>query len=56
LYSDVIDAIINDREPYVTALDGRNALELVLAVYKSSVEGKSVKIPIEKCSTMDFKR
>ena len=56
LYSDVIDAIINDREPYVTALDGRNALELVLAVYKSSVEGKSVKLPIEKCSTIDFKR
>lgn len=55
LYADVIDAIKNDREPYVTAEDGRRALELVLAIYKSAAEGKSVKLPINKCSTMDFK-
>lgn len=55
LYTDVIDAINNDRQPYVTALDGRNALELVLAIYKSAVEGKSVKLPLDKCSTLDFK-
>jgi UDP-N-acetyl-2-amino-2-deoxyglucuronate dehydrogenase len=55
LYTDVIDAIQNDREPYVTAEDGRRALELVLAIYKSSAEGKSVKLPMEKCSTLDFK-
>jgi UDP-N-acetyl-2-amino-2-deoxyglucuronate dehydrogenase len=55
LYADVIDAIRNDREPYVTAEDGRRALELVLAIYKSAAEGKSVKLPLEKCSTLDFK-
>ncbi|WP_053360965.1 Gfo/Idh/MocA family oxidoreductase [Bacillus sp. FJAT-27251] len=55
LYADVIDAIKNDREPYVTAEDGRRAIELVLAIYKSSAEGKSVKLPIQKCSTLDFK-
>lgn len=55
LYADVIDAIKNDREPYVTALDGRNALELVLAIYKSAAEGKIVKLPLDKCSTLDFK-
>lgn len=54
LYSDMIDSIIYDREPYVTALDGRNALELILAIYKSSAEGKHVKLPIYNCSTMDF--
>ena len=54
LYADVIDAIKNDREPYVTAEDGRRALELVLAIYKSAAEGKSVKLPLEKCSTTDF--
>jgi len=37
------------------AEDGRRALELVLAIYKSSAEGKSVKLPMEKCSTLDFK-
>lgn len=55
LYTDVIDAIKNDRQPYVTAVDGRNALELVLAIYKSAAEGKSVKLPLDKCSTIDFK-
>ncbi|MFZ2462499.1 MAG: Gfo/Idh/MocA family oxidoreductase [Caldibacillus thermoamylovorans] len=55
LYADVIDAIRNNREPYVTAEDGRRALELVLAIYKSAAEGKSVKLPLEKCSTLDFK-
>lgn len=55
LYKDVIEAIINERQPYVTAVDGRNALELVLAIYKSAKEGRSVKLPLKKCSTMDFK-
>lgn len=55
LYTDVIDSIINDRQPYVTATDGRNALELVLAIYKSAAEGKSVKLPMDKASTLDFK-
>lgn len=54
LYADVIDAIKNDRQPYVTAEDGRRALELVLAIYKSAAEGKSVKLPLEKTSTLDF--
>jgi predicted dehydrogenase len=54
LYADVIDAIKNKREPYVTAVDGRNALELVLAIYKSAAEGKRVKLPLNKCSTLDF--
>lgn len=55
LYADVIDAIKQDRDPYVTAEDGRRALELVLAIYKSAAEGKSVNLPLENCSTLDFK-
>ena len=54
LYADVIDAIKNDRDPYVTGEDGRRALELVLAVYKSAAEGKPVNLPLTDCSTMDF--
>lgn len=54
LYADMIDAIENDREPYVTAEDGRQALELVLAIYKSAAEGRPVKLPLADCSTMDF--
>jgi len=55
LYADVADAIKDDREPYITAADGRNALELVLAIYKSAAEGRSVKLPLSRCSTSDFK-
>lgn len=54
LYADMIEAIEKDREPYVTGEDGRRALELVLAIYKSAASGSIVKLPMEECSTMDF--
>lgn len=55
LYADMIESIKIGREPYVTGEDGRRALELVLAIYKSSYEGKPVKLPLEECSTLDFR-
>lgn len=55
LYADVIDAIKTDREPYVSGEDGRNALELVLGIYKSAATGTCVHFPISNCSTMEFK-
>lgn len=54
LYADVINAIENDRQPYVTAMEGKKALELVLAIYKSAAEGHAVKLPLEDCATIDF--
>ncbi len=54
LYKNVIEAIQNDTKPLVDAEAGRRALEMVLAIYKSASEGKPVKLPLEKCSTMDF--
>ncbi len=55
LYADMIDAIKTNREPYVTARDGKKSLELVLAIYKSAAEGKCIKLPLDSCSTIDFK-
>lgn len=55
LYADVIDAIMNDRQPYVDAKAGKRALEAVLAIYKSAKEGSIVKLPLKECSTIDFK-
>lgn len=55
LYTDVIEAIKNNRKPYVDAHAGRGALELILAIYKSAAEGKIVKLPLKKCKTLDFK-
>lgn len=54
LYADVIEAIENDREPYVNAEAGKRALEMVLAIYKSAAERHEVKLPLESCSTVDF--
>lgn len=54
LYADMIDAIQNDRQPYVDAYAGRNALELVLAIYKSQKEGKVVKFPLDNFASTDM--
>lgn len=54
LYADVIEAIENDRAPYVDAYAGRNALEMVLAIYKSQKEGKAVKFPLDDFASIDM--
>lgn len=54
LYADVIDAIKNDRAPYVDAVAGRNALEMVLAIYKSQKTGEPVKLPLSGFASTDM--
>lgn len=54
LYADMIDAISNDRAPYVDAVAGRNALEMVLAIYKSMKTGEVVKFPLKDFSSTDM--
>ena len=56
LYADVIEAINTGREPYVTAEDGRRALELVLAIYESAAKGISIKLPLHGIATLDYAR
>lgn len=55
LFADVIDAIENDRQPYVDAVAGRNALEMILAVYKSQKTGQPVKLPLTDFASIDMK-
>lgn len=55
LYADMIDAIQTHRAPYVDVVDGRNALELVLAIYKSCKTGQPVKLPLEEFASEDMK-
>lgn len=54
LYADVIDAINHHRKAYVDAVAGRNALEMILAIYKSMKTGMPVKIPLTDFSTLDM--
>lgn len=54
LYADMIDAIVNDRKPYVDGVAGKNALEIVLAIYKSQKTGQPVKLPLTNFASTDM--
>ncbi|EOS69072.1 hypothetical protein C818_02949 [Lachnospiraceae bacterium MD308] len=54
LFADVMDAIENDRKPYVDAVAGRNALEMILSIYKSQKTGQPVKLPLEEFASIDM--
>lgn len=54
LYADVIDAIEHDRAPYVDAVAGRDALEMVLAIYKSQKTGLPVQLPLGDFASTDM--
>lgn len=54
LYADVIEAIETHRKPYVDAVAGRNALEMVLAIYKSMKTGQPVKLPLKEFASTDM--
>ncbi|MEG0091986.1 MAG: gfo/Idh/MocA family oxidoreductase, partial [Oscillospiraceae bacterium] len=47
--------IEDNRKPYVDALAGKNALEMILAIYKSQKTGLPVKLPLENFSSTDMK-
>lgn len=54
LYADVIDAVEHDRAPYVDAAAGRNALEVILAIYKSQKTGEPVRLPLGDFASTDM--
>lgn len=54
LFADMINSIQNGKKPYVDAYAGRDALELVLAIYKSQKEGIPVTLPLSEFSSLDM--
>lgn len=54
-YADMIDAIEHGRAPYIDALAGRNALELVMGIYKSVKEHRPVRFPVTEFACTDMK-
>ena len=54
LFADIVDAIEHDSKPYVDAVAGRNALEMVLAIYKSQKTGLPVKLPLTDFASTDM--
>lgn len=45
--ADVLDAIRAQREPAADGVDGRNAIELVTAIYRAGIEGTAVSLPLQ---------
>ena len=54
LYNDMLAAIRQNRAPLVDAKEGRAALELVLAIYKSQKDGRVVRLPLADFSSADM--
>jgi len=54
LYTDMINAIKTNSKPMVDAYEGKAALELVLAIYKSQKEGKAIKFPLNNFASIDM--
>ena len=54
LFADMMEAIEQNRKPYVDAVAGRNALEMVLAIYKSQKTGAPVKLPLQDFASTDM--
>lgn len=44
---DMLDAIASDRRPAVTSTDGRAAIELITAIYKSSTTRSQIDLPLD---------
>ena len=47
LFRDFVEAIDQNRMPYITAEGGRKAMELILAIYKSQKTGKATDLPCD---------
>jgi UDP-N-acetyl-2-amino-2-deoxyglucuronate dehydrogenase len=54
LYKDFYEAVVYDKKPYINAEDGKTAVELILAIYKSMKEGKRIQMPME-FNTLEMK-
>ena len=55
LYMDVVSAIHEGRKPLVDGEAGKRAVELVLAIYRSALEGQPVRLPLSDFSTLEMK-
>ncbi|MBR4287220.1 MAG: Gfo/Idh/MocA family oxidoreductase [Clostridia bacterium] len=54
LYYNVIEAVENKIQPYVDLYAGKRALEVVLAIYKSTLTGEKVNLPLEDFGSVEM--
>ena len=51
-----MESIQQDENPYIDLYEGKKAVEVVLAIYKSSKIGKPVKLPLKSGSSIEFQQ
>lgn len=56
LFKDVIEAIREDREPLINGEEGKKAISIILAAYKSRQTGMPVQFPLDKFASIDMKK
>lgn len=54
LFKDVIDSINDDRDPLVSGEEGKKAMSIILAAYKSRKTGMPVQFPFKDFKTLDM--
>ena len=54
LYADMMNAIEHNKKPYIDGYAGRNALEIVLAIYKSQLTGNPVHLPLNNFASTNL--
>ena len=54
LFMDFVDAVKNNRTPYVDLYAGKRAVEMILAIYKSQKTGEKVVFPLTDFATTDM--
>lgn len=54
LFSDMINAIRENREPLINGEEGKKGMSIILAAYKSRLTGMPVKFPLNSFSTMEM--
>lgn len=51
LYRDFVNAIKNNKKPLIYGVEGKKAIEIILAIYKSQKTGKPVDLPLNFSTT-----
>lgn len=55
LFKNVIESISNGTKPLIDGNEGKKAMEIILAAYKSRITGMPIKFPVEDFSSTDMK-
>ncbi|MDZ4821583.1 MAG: Gfo/Idh/MocA family oxidoreductase [Planctomycetota bacterium] len=51
-FADFVDAIKKNREPAIDGAEGRQSIEIILAIYKAAESGKTVQLPLKGDPTL----